>query len=94
MERLLKAQKLAIKDVGRGVTIDMVKKNMEAHRSRKEEHGIVHVPNRTSAADRLVNEMIHEVSSEALRHQAVDTLLTTIEETEALEDQLRAKYNL
>lgn len=97
MERLLKAQRLAAQDVERGVTLEMVRKNREAHKFRKHQQ-IDHQNDQSSAVERLANQkvsdMIHTVAAETLRNDAIDKLLSKIEATESLEDQLRAKYNL
>ena len=85
MERLLKAQRLAATDVERGVTMEMVRKNREAHASRKCENGRV---------TEKVNEIDHSIGAEIMKNEAVDNLLATIDATEALEHKLRAKYNL
>ena len=99
MEKLLKAQRLAVTDVGRGVTMEMVKKNRDAHAAKKgEKHDGSLLDENDGVVERLVtekvSEMVHAISTEALKNDAVDHLLATIDATEALEHQLRAKYNL
>ena len=100
MEKLLKAQRLAAADVERGVTMDMVKKNREAHIRKKGSHIdiLADFDENDSLVERLVtdkvSEMVHAIAAEALKNEAVDHLLATIDATEALEHQLRAKYNL
>ena len=90
MERLLKAQRLAAQDVERGVTLDMVKKTRTAYMSRK------HQQNEAldTRADHQDNQAMHVAPADTLRNAAIEKLLSTIEATESLEDQLRAKYNL
>jgi hypothetical protein len=101
MEKLLKAQRLAVTDVGRGVTMEMVKKNRDAHAAKKgDKHdgGLSILDENDGVVERLVtekvSEMVHAIATEALKKDAVDHLLATIDATEALEHQLRAKYNL
>ena len=98
MERLLKAQKLACADVERGVTLDMVKKNREEHKLKKEHRKYEELNSEEDVVTRVLNEKVHEmvsaIAAETLRNAAVDNLLATIDATEALEDHLRAKYNV
>ena len=83
MERLLKAQRLAMEDVERGVTMEMVKKVRENRNAEKEQVII----------DNAKQEVIVPLMKDS-KNDAIDHLLATIDATEALEDKLRAKYNM
>jgi hypothetical protein len=103
MERILKAQRLAAIDVERGVTLDMVKKNRDAHKlgrigkeaTEDNDSSPMHKIQHRGHVQRVSEDAnARATASELIRSEAIEKLLATIDETEKFEDQLRAKYNL